>query len=228
MGLQSKKSIKKYIPRIIFILVIVVLLLCALKISLWEKKYYAEKEGSERAVAVVGDVDTTETPSEEEVTEKQRAEYTVSADKPRYLNIDKLGIKNARVIEVGVDAKGQMQTPNSIYDAGWYIGSKLPNQGGTTVIDGHNGANQKGIFKELNTLVAGDILSIEMGDGSIYNYRVYDNVQIELKKANQYLTDMMTSPVQGQESVTIITCSGEYSLTQKTYLSRQFVRATRV
>jgi hypothetical protein len=72
------------------------------------------------------------------------------------------------------------------------------------------------------------MLSIEMGNGEIYHYRVYENVEIPLKDANRYLPEMMTSPVSGEESVTIISCSGEYSLTQKTYLSRQFVRATRI
>ena len=228
MGLSAKKSIKKYIKSIVFIFILLVLAGCAIKISLWEKQYYAEKEGNERALAVIGDIDATEEVSEEEITEQQRDEYVVEPNKPRYLNIEKLGVKKARIFEVGIDSKGQMQTPRSIYDAGWYTGSKLPGLGGTTVIDGHNGADKKGIFKKLNTLEAGDMLSIEMGSGEIYNYRVYENVEISLKDANRYLPEMMTSPVSGEESVTIISCSGEYSLTQKTYLSRQFVRATRI
>lgn len=226
-----KKNLKKYIPRIFFIIIGIILAGCTIRVALWEKQYYAEKEGSERAVAVSGDVETigdgNET-SEEEITEQQRVEYTVAPEKPRYIYVDKLGISKARVLEVGVNAKGQMQTPKSIHDAAWYNGSDLPGTGGTAVFDGHNGAGSKGIFKELNKLKVGDLIKIEMGDGKVYTYRVHENVEIKLSEADKHMAEMMRSPVDGQESITIISCSGEYSLQQKTYLSRQFVRATRV
>ena len=228
MSLKVKKSFKKYIPKIIFSIIGIALAACAIHVALWEKQYYAEKEGSERAVAVVGDLNVSEDVSEEEVTEQQRTEYIVAADKPRYLYIDKLGISKARIMEVGINAKGQMQTPRSIYDAGWYTGSKLPGNGGTMVVNGHNGAGAKGIFKELNKLTAGDLINVEMGDGKTYTYRVYENVEIKLADADKKMAEMMTTPVSGEESLTIISCSGEYSLKQKTYLSRQFVRATLV
>ena len=228
MSLKVKKSIKQYIPKVIFAIIMIIAAIFVIRVAFWEKQYYAEKEGSERAIAVVGDLDTTETVSEEEVTEQQRNEYIVAADKPRYMYIDKLGIAKARILEVGVNTKGQMQTPNSIYDAGWYTGSKLPGDGGTAVFNGHNGAGAKGIFKNLSTLTSGDLIRIEMGNGVVYTYRVYENVEIKLSEADKKMSSMMTSPVDGEESITIISCSGEYSFKQKTYLSRQFVRATRV
>ena len=67
-----------------------------------------------------------------------------------------------------------------------------------------------------------------MGDGKVYTYRVYDNVVVKLEEANKKMSLLQVSPVDGQESISIITCTGEYSLKQKTYLSRQFLRATRV
>ena len=227
MSLKVKKSFKQYIPKVIFALILILVAFFVIRVALWEKNYYEEKEGSERAVAVIGDIDTSNV-SEEEITEKQRAEYSVAPDKPRYLYIDKLSISKARIVEVGINTKGQMATPYSIYDAGWYTGSKLPGNSGTTVLNGHNGAGAKGIFKNLNTLAPGDLIKIEMGDAKTYLYRVYDNVEIKLSEADKKMASMMVSPVDGEESITIISCSGEYSLKQKTYLSRQFVRATRV
>lgn len=228
MSLKVQKSFKQYIPKVIFAIILIIAAAFVIRVALWEKNYYEEKEGSERAVAIIGDLDSSSNVSEEEVTEKQRAEYKVAPDKPRYLYIDKLGINKARIVEVGVNTKGQMQTPYSIYDAGWYAGSKKPGEGGTAVLNGHNGAGAKGIFKSLNTLTPGDLIKIEMGDGKVYTYRVYDNVEIKLTEADKKMPSMMVSPVDGEESITIISCSGEYSLKQKTYLSRQFVRATRV
>jgi hypothetical protein len=67
-----------------------------------------------------------------------------------------------------------------------------------------------------------------MGDGKVYTYRVYDNIEVKLSEANIKMQLLATSPVDGQESISIISCVGEWSLKQKTYLSRQFLRATRV
>lgn len=229
MSLEVKKSFKNVIPKIILIVLVIVFGFFCIKVKIWEDRYYAEKEGSERAVApMTGDIEQTEV-SEEEVTPKQREEYTVAPEKPRYLYIDKLGISKARIMEVGTSSKGQMQTPYSIFDAGWFTGSSLPGQGGTTILDGHNGGpGVNGIFKNLNTLQAGDEIRIEMGDGKVYTYRVYDNIEVKLSEANRKMQLLTTSPVDGQESISIISCVGEWSLKQKTYLSRQFLRATRV
>ena len=228
MSLEVKKSVKKYIPKIIGCTILLILAICVARLYFWEKQYYAEKEGSERAVTFMGDLDTN-TVSDEVVTEQQQNEYTVAPDKPRYLYIDKLGVKKARIFPVSTNSKGQMETPKTNYDAAWYTGSSAPGTGGTTVLNGHNGGpSSYGIFKKLNTLTAGDYIRIEMGDGTIYTYRVYDNFEVKLSEADKKMSMLMSSPVQGEESLSIITCTGDYSLQQKTYLSRQFLRATRV
>ena len=228
-SLEVKKSYKKYLPAAIWTVVLIILGILIARVALWEKNYYEEKEGSERAVAgIVGDVETAEV-SDEVVTENQQREYTVAPNKPRYLTIEKLGVRNARIFEVGVNSKGQMGTPNTNYDAGWYNGSSIPGTGGTAIFDGHNGGpSAYGIFKKLNTLVSGDIIKIEMGDGRIFEYRVYDNFEVKLSEADSKMSLLTVSPVARSESISIITCTGEYSLKQKTYLSRQFLRATKV
>ena len=234
MSLAIKKTIKRYIPKILVGILAVLFVAFIVRVAVWERQYYAEKEGSERAVEVIGDIDTgddddDEEVSEEVVTEKMQSEYKVAADKPRYLYIDKLGIKKARIFEVGVNSKGQMKTPKTNYDAAWYNGSSLPGTGGTAVFNGHNGGpSSYGIFKKLNTLKAGDIIKVEMGDGRTFSYRVYDNFEVKLSEADKKMPLLMTTPVDGQESISIITCIGEYSIKQKTYLSRQFLRATRI
>ncbi|MBP5675242.1 class F sortase [Candidatus Saccharibacteria bacterium] len=228
MGFRIEKSKAALIPKILLLIAIILLGLFFLKIKIWEDKYYAEKEGSERAITVKGDIEANEV-SEEPITEQQKAEYIVAPDMPRYLHIEKLGIRKARIMEVGVNAKGQMQTPYSIFDAGWYNGSAKPGTGGTSIIDGHNGGpGTNGIFKNLNTLTAGDEIMIEMGNGAVYNYRVYDNFEVKLSEADKKMSMLTVSPVAGQESISIISCIGEWSQKQQTYLSRQFLRATRV
>ncbi|MBR3246377.1 class F sortase [Candidatus Saccharibacteria bacterium] len=226
----SKMSLKiatnwKLIVRWIFTAILGILFLVFfVRVAVFEDAYYREMEGSERDVAE--QVSEEEELSEEVPTEDEITEYTVAADRPRYLSIEKLGISNARVIAVGVKANGELGTPNNIFDVGWYESSGKPGQGGTLVIDGHNGGpHVYGVFKNLPNLKNGDFIIIERGDGEKFRYRVVENVTVALSDADMYMATAMRSPEAGKESVTLISCTGEWSQQQKTYLSRQFVRA---
>ena len=194
-----------------------------IRVATFEAGYYDEKDGSERVVLVEDD--------EEELievapTDKEVKEYNVAPDRPRYLSIDKLGVEKSRVLPVSVNAKGELGTPNNIFDVGWYTDSGKPGQGGTMVIDGHNGGpHVHGVFKKLPELVEGDIIKIERGDGEVFSYKVIENKEVSLADSNAYMAVAEASPVPGVESVTLITCTGEWSDQQKTYLSRQFTRA---
>ena len=226
MGKKISIDIKRNLPKIFVGIIVLVLGVIAIRVLLWEYSYYQEKEGSERAKAVSSPVTEEETISEEEITQTETDNYTVSPDRPRYLSIERLDVKNARVLPVGLTNSRQIQTPNNIFDVGWYTGSDRPGEGGTAVFDGHNGGPTKvGVFKYLPTLANGDIITIERGDGKIFRYNVVENVSYTLSEANANMNKAFVSPVPGVESITLITCSGEWSDVQKTYLSRQFVRA---
>ncbi|MBQ3441120.1 class F sortase [Candidatus Saccharibacteria bacterium] len=192
------------------------------KVALFEKDYYGGKEGSERAVAMdMGDDLVEEPPTEQEV-----AEYTVAPDRPRYLSVERLGITNARMLPMGINAEGELTTPNNIFDVGWYDASGKPGQGGTLLVDGHNGGpHVQGVFKALPSLGSGDIIKVERGDGQVFQYSVVENKAVPLSEANDYMATAMMSPMKGKESITLISCTGEWSQAQKTYLSRQFTRA---
>ncbi len=201
-----------------------------IKVAVWEDAYYRDKEGSERDV-VTTEAETAATEPEEELievqpTEEEVYEYVVAADMPRYLTIDALGVYNARILSLGVDRNGALATPRNIFDVGWYDASGKPGQGGTMVIDGHNGGpHVYGVFKRLPDLVSGDIITVERGDGVKYNYSVVENTEVPLSESDKYMSTAMKSPVRGKESVTLISCTGEWSQQQRTYLSRQFTRA---
>lgn len=205
----------------------VLFLVFFVKVVTFEDSYYNEKEGSERA-AVEENNDEDEL-IEVEPTETEVREYTVAPDRPRYLTINKLGISKARILPMGVNAKGELATPNNIFDVGWYEASGKPGQGGTMIIDGHNGGpHVVGVFKNLPNLAEGDIVTVERGDGLIFNYRVVENEAVALADADAYMAVAARSPEPGVESVTLITCTGEWSQQQGTYLSRQFTRAVLV
>ena len=219
LKISNGRAIVKWV--IIAILAILALVF-VIKTAVFEHQYYNEKEGSERAVAMdMGDELVEVAPTEQEVVE-----YTVAADRPRYLSIDRLGIKNARVLPMGINEAGELSTPNNIFDVGWYYDSGKPGQGGTLLIDGHNGGPHiQGVFKDLPSLGIGDIIVVERGDGAIFRYSVVENNSVNLSESNDYMATAIRSPMSGKESVTLISCTGEWSQAQGTYLSRQFTRA---
>ena len=218
LEIKSGRAVAKWV--IIGILVTIIAIF-VIKTAIWEHQYYSEKEGSERAIAMdMGDELVEVAPTEDEV-----AEYTVPADRPRYLSIDRLGIKNARVLPMGINSAGELSTPNNIFDVGWYYDSGKPGQGGTLLIDGHNGGpHVQGVFKDLPALGEGDIIVIERGDGAIFRYSVVESMAVSLSDSNDYMATAIKTPMTGKESITLISCTGEWSQAQGTYLSRQFVR----
>ena len=223
MSLKIKgwRKILKWVGWLIFAFLF---LFFIIKVASFEHNYYHEKEGSERVV--VESESSEEELVEEEPTEEEVREYTVPADHPRYLTIKKLGISRARILAMGVKASGELDTPRNIFDVGWYEASGKPGYGGTMIIDGHNGGpNVLGVFKHLPDLSNGDIIIVERGDGVVYNYSVVENNSVLLDDADAYMATAARSPESGKESVTLISCTGEWSQQRGTYLSRQFTRA---
>ena len=227
------KGWRKIIKWAIWSVLGILFLIFFINVATFEANYYKEKEGSERdVIKEVVEAEPEEELVEVEPTEEEVYEYTVAPDRPRYLTIEKLGIYNARILPMGVNSSGELATPNNIFDVGWYNDGKpsnKPGQGGTLIIDGHNGGpHVLGVFKNLPDLTDGDIIKIERGDGLIFRYAVMENESISLAEADAYMSVAMQSPEPGKESVTLISCTGEWSQQQRTYLSRQFVRATMV
>ena len=219
LRISNGRTIAKWV--IIGILAILFLVFF-LKVAIWENIYYNEKEGSARAIALDFEEDLVEVPP----SDTEVSEYTVAPDRPRYLSIERLEINKARILPMGNNEKGELSTPNNIFDVGWYYNSSKPGKGGTLLIDGHNGGpHVQGVFKALPSLSEGDIIVIERGDGTIFKYSVVENISVPLSEANDYMGVAIRTPLNGKESVTLISCSGEWSQAQRTYLSRQFVRA---
>lgn len=169
---------------------------------------------------------------ERPVTVQAKQEWTVPASHPRYISIPKLGIENARIVQLGIIKKtGQLDAPVSIHDAGWYNGSALPGKGGAMLMDGHNGGpNFGGIFEKLRDLKNGDEIIIERGDGKKLTYIVKDNRDMNVKDindpANKWGMATMTNSIEaGKEGLNIITCVGQWDERSQTFNERTMLRA---
>ena len=224
-GNDIKIKSKGHTLTVVWVIIGVILCIAAARVLIWEHNYYNEKEGSARA-ASVSSITTDDEVDETDVTDEMKAEHIVAADRPRYLSIEKLGIVNARVLSVGTTSAGQLGTPLGIFDVGWYTESSKPGTGGTMLMDGHNGGPTKeGVFKHLPDLESGDIIKLERGDGKIFNYRVVENLMFSISDANTNMSMMFFSAEPGTEGLNLITCTGQWSQAQRTYLSRNFIRA---
>lgn len=152
--------------------------------------------------------------------------YKVAADLPRIVTINKISVR-ARVMQMGVNADGSMQSPVNIYDAGWYTGSVKPGQlGATTIIAHANGPSSPGLFDNLGKLSQGDEVSIENGAGTIFKYQV---VAIETVALDKVDMNKFLRPVDGvSEGLNLMTCSGNWVQSSRTRDHRTIVYTKRV
>lgn len=173
---------------------------------------------------------------ETEVTQEKKDDYQVpNPSFPRYLSIPSLKISNARVVQIGtIKNTGQLDSPKSIYDAGWYTKSGLPGAGkGAVLIDGHNGGPTKGgIFENLGSLSKGSEIIIERGDGQRITYQVVDNREMSIEDINNEsnplgMKTMLNSMDPKKEGLNMITCVGDWDYSKNTFNKRVMLRAVR-
>lgn len=198
------------------------------RVALWEHDYLDRMEGSERATSSLSESAAAEEEAVDrtEPTTSEVAEYTVAPDKPRYLNIPSIHLTQARITEIGLKSNGELSTPYNIYDIGWYTASGTPGSKDVVIMDAHGGAPGIGAFGNLPNLKHGDEIKIEMGDGREFTYVVADTATKALgEEANNYMTTAFESPEDGRGSLTLITCTGVYWTSSRTYSHRFFLRA---
>lgn len=173
---------------------------------------------------------------ETEITQEKKDDYQVpNPSFPRYLSIPSLKISNARVVQIGtIKDTGQLDSPKSIYDAGWYTKSGLPGAGkGAVLIDGHNGGPTKGgIFENLGSLSKGSEIIIERGDGQRITYQVADNREMSVEDINNEsnplgMKTMLNSMDPKKEGLNMITCVGDWDYAKNTFNKRVMLRAVR-
>ncbi len=152
--------------------------------------------------------------------------YAVAPGLPRALYIDKLSIAS-KILPMGENKNGSIQAPLNIHDAGWYSGSMKPGQIGAAFIDGHaSGPTREGLFAYLDTLVVGDTLQVEKGDGSRLTYKVVHTEVVpfegfDMKKA-------LLPHGRALRGLNIMTCTGKWVNEKNTYDHRVVVYTEQV
>jgi LPXTG-site transpeptidase (sortase) family protein len=129
---------------------------------------------------------------------------------------------SSRLVDLGLDAQGVMETPEPVDRAGWFTPSPPPGVPGAAVIAGHVTWDQEpSVFFRLGELRRGDQVRVERADGAVVEYSV-TRVGSFSKRAfpTQAVYDQPD-----QSELRLITCGGRYDEQANRYLDNVIVWA---
>ncbi len=155
-----------------------------------------------------------------------------------------------RIPVLGVDApvgqryvSASMPNPTGPGDVVWYDFSEwdglggVPGGGRNAVFSGHVDYNfpipwaeahyrGEGVFYDLELLSPGDVIEVEVG-GKVLQYAVTWTRQVAADGSDNVWLPVLTGDVE-KDSITLITCGGDFDVATKSYADRFIVRAERV
>ncbi|KKS93683.1 MAG: peptidase C60 sortase A and B [Candidatus Collierbacteria bacterium GW2011_GWC2_43_12] len=128
---------------------------------------------------------------------------------------------NSAIQYVGVNSEGEMATPSSAYEVGWFKLGSIPGEIGNAVIAGHfdNKDGDPGVFANLSKLSRGDKLYVENSQGGQTAFSVRE---IRVSEPG-YLEEVFV----GSDSahLNLVTCGGVWDKNNNTYSERLIVFA---
>jgi sortase A len=138
---------------------------------------------------------------------------------PVRLVIPKIALKS-RVVDVGTNAKGEMDVPKGDTDVGWYSRGTAPGQTGSAVFAAHVYA----AFSGLHKLAPGDDIYIVTKSGDTEHFVVTD---ADIRPLADVSADELFNK-SGGHYLHLITCAGAVTSDRSTYTHRLVVYATLV
>lgn len=132
---------------------------------------------------------------------------------------------DAPVTEKGLDTQGVMEAPDDPVHVAWYGFSSRPGVGGNAVFAGHvdYAAVGPAVFWNLESLKSNDVIEIRLEDGTDYRYRVTTKETFD----EAAVVNRIVGPAPG-DSVTLITCAGNFNRATQRYDQRLVVRGDRI
>ena len=130
----------------------------------------------------------------------------------------------APVVAVGVDERGAMAVPEDVRTVGWYrFGSRPGSLSGSAVLSGHvdDRVQGRGVFAALGDVEPGDLVEVELTDGTRLGYRVrtVERVAKDALPADELFARS------GPPRLTLITCGGDFDWTTRTHTENVVVTA---
>ena len=143
------------------------------------------------------------------------------AREPVELRIPALGVR-ASVSSTGIADDGQLDVPASPDAVVWYGAGSVPGAAGSAVLAGHVDYNgERGIFYNLGALERGDIVRVDLDDGTTHRFVVTRVV----RHAKSALPADKLFTRNGRPMLTLITCGGDFDRSTRHYTDNTVVRA---
>lgn len=115
--------------------------------------------------------------------------------------------------DIGLEPDGQLEVPDET-EVGWYRLGSSPGRSGATVLAAHVSWNDTtGPFFRLGELAPGARISVELADGGHREYEVVERAQYP--KLGLPADRVWT--LEGDESLVLITCGGEFNRSIRRY-----------
>jgi hypothetical protein len=131
---------------------------------------------------------------------------------------------NAPVVPVGVDDRGEMAVPEDVGTIGWYrFGPGPGGAEGSSLLSGHvdDRVQGRGAFYSLRELGEGDVLEVDLADGTTLRYVARTVEQIG---KDQLPVDRLFDR-SGPPRLTLVTCGGAFDRATRGYRDNVVVTA---
>jgi sortase (surface protein transpeptidase) len=125
---------------------------------------------------------------------------------PLKLVIPAIGVSTS-VGKLGLQPDDEVMVPTTIHTVGWYIDGPSPGQEGSAVILGHvDSYKGVGVFFNLKSLKAGDLITVTSSDGVVTRFSVTRVVQY----SKSSFPDQLVYGPHGTRSLQLVTCGGVF------------------
>jgi len=128
---------------------------------------------------------------------------------------------DAPIVMLGLRKDGVMDIPATSYQVGWFEPGFIPGQQGNAVFAGHldTVSGEQAVFWNLRRLRMGDLIDVEMNDGTFHHFRVRT-------RATYPMSDAPMRTIFGSSTgshLNLVTCHGQWNDTIQSYESRLVV-----
>jgi sortase (surface protein transpeptidase) len=186
----------------------------------------AEDQAVERAPRARAETSSQRTqeraPATRGTRARKRAHPTAGPGAPRRIVIPAIAV-DAKVIRLGLDAEGALETPQRFEQAGWWSGGPRPGRDGPAVIAGHvDSRSGPAVFFRLGELPRGSSIRVIDHRGRAHDFRVR---RTERHPKDRFPTDRVYRQASGAE-LRLVTCSGTFDTSTGHYRDNTIVFAT--
>lgn len=165
-------------------------------------------------------------PVEAKPVDEALQDFAPLSEQPTRLVVDKLGI-DAEIEPMGLTAAGLMDDPDTNEGVGWYQQSARAGEATyAMLLNGHYGVEYPGVFRNLDQLDPGDTFEVYGDAGAKLRYKVVETLQQKTEEVD--MTRALYPYREGVQSLTIITCEGDFDPAIATYDRRTVLYAERI